>query len=159
MIAQLVARPHSSCHHKHTHMTRHRHRLLNRKWLFLLSLFMILRALATISCLISFILGAYNQDVYFLYISGGCLALFLILQMFHSLENSKIVCPNCRSQIMLIRSCAKHRDAKKLFGSYSLRLALQVVFTKAFRCQYCFQKYQWRGKISNKSVNQKNSNL
>jgi len=139
-------------------MTRHRHRLLNRKWLFLLSLFMIFRALASMACLLFLILGAYNREFYFLYISGGCLALFLLLQMIHSMESSKIVCPNCRSQIMLIRSCTKHRDAKKLFGSYSLRLALQVVFTHAFRCQYCFQKYHWRGKIPAKDVTQQDSN-
>ena len=127
-------------------MTRHRHRLLNRKWLFLLSLFMVLRTLAAIACLSFFALGAYHQDVLFLYISGGCLEVFLLLQMIHSMESSKIVCPNCRSQIMLIRRCAKHREAKKLFGSYSLRLALQVIFTNTFRCQFCFQDYQWRGK-------------
>ncbi len=137
-------------------MTRHRHRLLNRKWLFLLSLFMIFRTLALIACIVFFILGAYNQDIFFLYISGGCLALLLLLQMIHSMENSKIVCPNCRSQIMLVRSCAKHRDAKKLLGSYSLRLAMQVVFTKTFRCQHCFQKYQWRGKRPDKAFKQEN---
>lgn len=126
-------------------MTRHRHRLLNRKWLFILSLFLLIRALALVACIIFFVLGAYHQEPFPLYIAGGCLALLLLLQMIHSMENSKIVCPNCRSQLLVSRRCSKHKEAKKLFGSYTLRLAIHVIFSNSFRCHFCNQRYQWRG--------------
>ena len=122
------------------------HRLLNRKWLFLLSLFLIVRAVALAIGVVFFALGAYEQNITHLIIAGACLALILLLQMIHSIEHPKIICPNCRSQILRSNRCAKHRMAKKLLGSYSLRLAFQIVFTNAFLCQFCNQRYQWRGK-------------
>lgn len=112
---------------------------------------MIIRTLAAAACLVFLALGAYEQNVSLLYISGACLALLLLLQIVHGLESGNIVCPNCRSQIMIVRGCAKHRQARKLFGSYTLRLALDVVFTNTFRCHFCNQHYQWRGKRREKN--------
>ncbi len=133
------------------------HRLLNRKWLFLLSLFLIIRAIALVIGIVFFILGAYEQNITHLIIAGCCLTLILLLQMIHSIEHTKIICPNCRSQILRSNRCAKHRMAKKLLGSYSLRLAFQIVFTNAFLCQFCNQRYQWRGRKSGRPANPEGS--
>ena len=131
-------------------MVRHRHRLLNRKWLFLISLFLVFRVVLLTACVVFFALGGYSQELGLLYVAGALLGLYLLLQMIHSIESRKIICPNCRSQILLARRCAKHKEAKKLLGSHSLRVALQVVFSNRFLCQFCNETYQWRGKRARK---------
>lgn len=106
---------------------------------------MIIRVIALSVGLVFFALGAYQQNPTYLIVAGGCLAILLFLQMLHGLESRQIVCPNCRSQIFVIGRCAKHRNAQKLLGSHALRIAQQVVFSNTFKCQYCDEKYQWRG--------------
>jgi len=50
------------------------HRILNKKWLFLLSLFTLLRALALVGCTVFFILGAYQYNIPYLIIAACCLS-------------------------------------------------------------------------------------
>lgn len=125
-------------------MSNARHRVLNRKVLFFLSVILLIRLFLLAAGVVLLAYGTYRQDLNYLYASGACLAA-LLLQMIHSLESGKVVCPNCRSQILQVRKCSKHKQAKKLLGSHSLRLAVQVVFSNWFRCQYCNERYQWRG--------------
>ena len=134
-------------------MNKQRHRILNRKWLFLLSVFMILRAVIMLCGIALFTIAAWNIDLTLIYAAGACLALLILLQLFHVMECHKIICPDCRSQILKSRRCAKHRNAKKLFGSYSLRIAFQVIFSNKFRCHFCDNTYQWRGKQEGKRTN------
>jgi hypothetical protein len=122
------------------------HRILNKKWLFLLSLFTLFRVLAFVGCTVFFILGAYQYNINYLIIAACCVGVLLLLQMIHSIESGKIVCPSCRSQVIRICRVAKHHEAKKFLGSYSLRVAVQVIFTNQFLCPYCNSHYQWRGK-------------
>ena len=134
-------------------MSKQRHRSLNRKWLFLLSLFMVLRVVTMLCGIVLFAMGALNADFTLIYAAGACLATLLLLQLYHFMECTKIVCPNCRSQLLKSRSCSKHRNAKKLFGSYLLRIAFQVIFTNKFRCHFCDNIYQWRGKNRGSKTN------
>jgi len=122
------------------------HRILNKKLLFLLSLFTLLRALALVAYTIFFVLGAYQYSIPYLVIAACCLGVLLLLQMIHSIESGTIICPHCRSQMMRFSRIAKHRKAKKLLGSYILRVAVQVIFTNRFLCPYCHSHFQWRGK-------------
>lgn len=133
--------------HTHTHTMPHtRHRVLNRRVLFLLSVILIFRSALMVIGLAAAAYGAYQKDIAPLYIAGGCFALLLFLQVIHSIESTKVVCPNCRSQILQVNKCSKHKESKKMLGSHSLRVAVQVLFTNRFCCQYCNQIYQWRGK-------------
>ena len=134
-------------------MNKQRHRILNRKWLFLLSVFMILRTIILLCGIVLFIMGAWNVDLTLIYAAGACLGLMIPLQLFHFMESGKIICPNCRSQILKSRRCAKHRNAKKLFGSHSLRIAFQVTFSNKFHCHFCDSTYQWRGKQGGQKTN------
>lgn len=106
---------------------------------------MILRTVTAICCVVLFAAGAWSQSFTLIYAAGACLTLLLLLLMFHFMESDKIICPNCRSQILKSRRCGKHRNAKKILGSYTLRVAFQIVFSKRFRCFYCDKTYQWRG--------------
>ena len=46
-------------------------------------------------------------------------------------------CPLCLTLPIAHRICSKHRKAKRLLGSYRLRVACSVIFTRSFRCPYC----------------------
>ena len=35
------------------------------------------------------------------------------------------------------KACVMHRNTRRLFGSYRLRVAMAVVFLGWFRCPYC----------------------
>ena len=49
-------------------------------------------------------------------------------------------CPLCLTPVLAPRSCAKHRDARKLMGSHRLRVALAVLLRNQFRCPYCNER-------------------
>ena len=98
-------------------MNKQRHRILNRKWLFLLSVFMILRAVIMLCGIALFTMGAWNEDFPLIYAAGACLALLILLQLFHVMECHKIICPDCRSQILKSRPnwiAVKKSDDPKL---------------------------------------------
>lgn len=46
-------------------------------------------------------------------------------------------CPLCMTPVLAPMGCAKHCKAKRLLGSYKLRVALSIMFKERFRCQYC----------------------
>ena len=46
-------------------------------------------------------------------------------------------CPLCLTTPIARRACSKHCKAKRLLGSYRLRVACAVIFRKDFRCPYC----------------------
>lgn len=50
---------------------------------------------------------------------------------------SKTNCPLCSTPVLSQRSCNKHRNARPLFFSYKLRVALSALLTNSFRCPYC----------------------
>lgn len=46
-------------------------------------------------------------------------------------------CPLCRTPVLAPIGCMKHRKARRLLGSYQLRVALAIMFKERFRCPYC----------------------
>lgn len=46
-------------------------------------------------------------------------------------------CPLCRTPVLAHMGCVKHRKARRVLGSYQLRVALAIMFTDRFRCPYC----------------------
>lgn len=50
---------------------------------------------------------------------------------------SRAGCPLCRTPVLAPMRCVKHRRARRLLGSYQLRVALAIMFTGRFRCPYC----------------------
>lgn len=53
---------------------------------------------------------------------------------------SHVGCPLCRTPVLAPIECAKHRKARRLFGSYKLRVALAIIFKDRFRCPYCNER-------------------
>lgn len=46
-------------------------------------------------------------------------------------------CPLCRVAVLGSPGCSKNRAARRLFGSYRLRVSLATVFRGWFQCPYC----------------------
>jgi len=46
-------------------------------------------------------------------------------------------CPLCLTQPVTVRGCATNRNAKRLFGSHRLQVAVSIILHNYFRCPYC----------------------
>jgi hypothetical protein len=64
-------------------------------------------------------------------------AAWLVLMISQSITASRTRCPLCMVPPLAKKSCSKHRDARKLLGSYRLRAAMAILFRGRFRCPYC----------------------
>lgn len=70
-------------------------------------------------------------------VGGGVALLILILAIVQWTIASRTRCPLCMTPALARKSCAKHRNARRLLGSYRLRVALSILFRGYFRCPYC----------------------
>ncbi len=57
-------------------------------------------------------------------------------------------CPLCLTPPLGHHRCAKHRKARRLCGSYRLRVACNVIFSHYFRCPYCGEATAMRMRAS-----------
>ncbi|MEO7098881.1 MAG: hypothetical protein ABI162_05935 [Luteolibacter sp.] len=55
------------------------------------------------------------------------------------LLSARTRCPLCLTPVLADKDCSKHRNARKLFGSYRLRVALGILFRGTFKCPYCHE--------------------
>lgn len=46
-------------------------------------------------------------------------------------------CPLCLVPSLSKKNCSKNRNAKRLLGSYRLKVATSIIFQNSFRCPYC----------------------
>lgn len=59
------------------------------------------------------------------------------LGLLHLIAASAVRCPLCLTKPLIRTGCQKHWRAKRLFGSYRLRVALGAACLRHFRCPYC----------------------
>ena len=76
-----------------------------------------------------------NRDLTFLAICLLGLAVLVALAQWLVADRAR--CPLCVGQPMAHKTCVTHRDTRRLFGSYRLRVAHCVVFQGWFRCPFC----------------------
>ena len=116
----------------------HRYRSIRHIiWIRLCSIFFLLSLLYSF-VLLGFTFYAVLQHTHeimlqLLYGIGIYVALWILYVWTSSLSK----CPLCRSGPMSSKGCAKHRNARKILGSYRLTVALSVLFLNRFRCPYC----------------------
>lgn len=65
-----------------------------------------------------------------------------LMALFEYLLSARTHCPLCMTPVLGARSCTKHRNSKKLFFSYKLRVALGALFGRSIRCPYCNEPSQ-----------------
>ena len=64
----------------------------------------------------------------------GAAVMFTIVQW---LGAARLRCPLCLGVPLAHNSCIKHRHARRLFGSYRMRVAASIMLEDSFRCPYC----------------------
>lgn len=68
---------------------------------------------------------------------SSLVAVSLVLIIAQWVAASHVGCPLCRTPVLGSMGCLKHRKARRLLGSYQLRVAFAIMFTERFRCPYC----------------------
>lgn len=68
-----------------------------------------------------------------LVVMGGVLLMIMAQWIVASRAN----CPLCMTPVLGNKQCNKHRRARKLLGSYRLRVAFQILTQNKFDCPYC----------------------
>jgi hypothetical protein len=70
-------------------------------------------------------------------VSMGLFAIAIILTILEWIFCARTRCPLCLTPVLAAKSCSKHRKARKLMGSYRLRVALGILCKNSFQCPYC----------------------
>ena len=63
-----------------------------------------------------------------------CLGLMLLIVFLQWLLAMRASCPLCMTPVLARKSCATHRHARTVLGSYRLRVALSILFKNTFLC-------------------------
>lgn len=66
-------------------------------------------------------------------------ALVISITILQRLLAAKARCPLCMTEVLSVKGCAKHRGARKILGSYRLRVALGILFKDSFLCPFCHE--------------------
>lgn len=100
-------------------------------WFFILSLILIPAGIGYLGWSIFVHL---HQHILFASLVIGAGIACLIIQW---ISASRARCPLCLTPSMAKKNCSKNRNAKKLLGSYRLKVASSIIFQNHFRCPYC----------------------
>lgn len=83
------------------------------------------------------IYGIATHDIPMVRVGLGLAVASVVLQILQVLFAARTFCPLCRTPVLAKKHCRKHRSAKKLFGSYRLRVGTAALLARSFRCPYC----------------------
>lgn len=81
----------------------------------------------------------FKHDRELTFVAMGLAGLAILVVIVQWVLASKTRCPLCLTPVLASKRCSKHRNAKKLLGSYRLRVALMVLFKGRFHCPYCHE--------------------
>lgn len=70
-------------------------------------------------------------------LGGKLVASGLVAYVLEWILSSRARCPLCMSPPLHPKRCQKNRRARRLLGSYRLRVATSVMFRNHFQCPYC----------------------
>jgi len=83
------------------------------------------------------IVGMFKGEVPIILVSAWCMGGTVAFIALTFIVSARLRCPLCMVPPLIRRGCSKHRHAKKLFGSYRLKVAYSILFADRFRCPYC----------------------
>jgi cytochrome bd-type quinol oxidase subunit 1 len=87
--------------------------------------------------LLTYSLIEHNKKLTFVAMGLALAAIFVVVIQW--ILASRTRCPLCLTPVLASKGCSKHRNAKKLLGSYRLRVAMMVLFKGRFHCPYCHE--------------------
>jgi hypothetical protein len=83
------------------------------------------------------IVSAIAIDKQLAHVAIGLFAGALLVAAIQWIVSAQARCPLCLTPPLALRYCAKHRKARRLLGSFRLRVACSIIFRNYFRCPYC----------------------
>lgn len=101
------------------------------------SLLILLKVLLVPSSLGILLYGIITNERKYIFLGGIVAGVTVILSVTQWILAARTRCPLCLTPVLAVKDCSKNRNAKKLFGSYRLRVAISVVLNGSFRCPYC----------------------
>lgn len=105
------------------------------------SLFFLLNRLALLLFFISVGYAWYERSDLSYWILLGTFLASLLTWIIFALWSSRCLCQLCLAKILSRAKCSENHNAKKLFGSYRLRLALSALTLGRFRCYFCGEEF------------------
>lgn len=77
---------------------------------------------------------------------GSILGTTLLLWILALIISGTCRCQLCQASTMRSLKCSHHTRAKRLLGSYRLRIAVAILFKGSFRCSYCGEAFNLKPK-------------
>ncbi len=139
VAAPKAAPPHGDCG-KCRAIIRQMHRLPNRQavrrvrslaWLLLGN--RLLAPLSVVALLCALLAG----DGELIRFALGLLGAAVVLRIAEWLGATRSRCPLCLGPPLAHIACVKHRDARRLLGSYRLQVVRSIIMEGEYRCPYC----------------------
>lgn len=81
--------------------------------------------------------GLVSKKYGCLAIAGTVVVAGLVCGILNFIVSARLRCPLCTVQPLIDRRCSKHKSARKLLGSYRLKVALSILHKSCFICPYC----------------------
>ena len=100
-------------------------------WLFLGNWLLVVVAMALLGY------SLWVVDPHLSHLAIALLGLAVLVTVAQWLIAAHARCPLCIGRPLAHKSCAIHRNTRRLLGSYRLRVAMSVAFLGRFRCPYC----------------------
>jgi len=105
---------------------------------FRLASFLLISALLSAFLCLGFVgYSIYEHDKSLMITGIALLLATVILVIFQLIVSSRARCPLCLTPALASKACSKHRNAKRLLGSYRFRVATSIITNGHFRCPYC----------------------
>lgn len=104
------------------------------------TLLMLLFSASLIAAMVLGILGLINGSPELLRWFLITIAATPVLGISYLITGHRARCPLCMNPPIVPRRCQKHRNSRRLFGSYRLRVAAAIMFSGTFVCPYCGER-------------------
>jgi hypothetical protein len=101
------------------------------------SLLFLLMLLVPVVALPLLAMGWFWHDPVQIYSGVAVLVSMPVVSVTQWIVSSRARCPLCMTTVLADKSCSKHREARRLLGSFRLRVALSILFRNHFHCPYC----------------------
>jgi len=69
--------------------------------------------------------------------AAAVIGLAVVTFIIQWIASARVRCPLCLVPSMAKKNCSKNRNAKRLLGSYRLKVASSIILHNNFRCPYC----------------------
>jgi hypothetical protein len=116
------------------HRPRHAHTIRNLR---IAAFLLCLKRLLIPVGLVLLLGSALRHDLRWAVAGAGVLGLSVGITFVQWIFSSSAKCPLCMMPPLGRRGCSRNRDAKRLLGSYRLRVALSILLKGRFRCPFC----------------------